>query len=243
MEPAVQLALALDLPDLLTLLPSLREQLLPLYGPQRDSYRPDPMCQLVAAMISSRTRDEVSLAAFERLRLRYPSWETLARAAPKEVEAVIQPVEHAERKAVLLLRALRMMAARNGSFDLDFLAMDSEEEAMRWLRTLPGVGAKVAATTLNFSYLRKRTFSVDTHLLRVGERLGLLPRNTDYEDGYDIFMSLVPDHWDADDLYEFHWLMKLHGQRVCRHTAPDCRRCSLRAICRHPEVAHSTVSS
>ena len=44
-------------------------------------------------------------------------------------------------------------------------------------------------------------------------------------------MRLVPNDWDADDLYEFHWLMKGHGQRVCTHTAPDCARCVLQDVC------------
>jgi endonuclease III len=47
--------------------------------------------------------------------------------------------------------------------------------AMQWLRGLPGVGSKVAATVLNLSTLRMRALPVDTHLLRVGERLGPLP--------------------------------------------------------------------
>jgi hypothetical protein len=88
-----------------------------------------------------------------------------------------------------------------------------------------------AATTLNFSKLRKRTHSVGTHLLRVGERLGVLPPRTDYGRGYEMFMRLVPDAWDADDLYEFHWLMQYHGQRACTHAAPACSRCALRDLC------------
>jgi endonuclease-3 len=191
------------------------------------------MSQLVAAMISSRTRDKVSLLAFAQLRRRYLTWEALSRAAPTDIEAIIRPVTFADRKAELIPRALRMISARNASFDLAFLADWPEELAMSWLTGLPGVGAKIAATTLNFSALRKRTLPVDTHLLRIGERFGSLPPDADYEDGYDIYMSLVPDHWDADDIYEFHWLMKLHGQRVCTYAAPSCPRCPLRTLCQH----------
>jgi endonuclease-3 len=46
-----------------------------------------------------------------------------------------------------------------------------------------------------------------------------------------MLMRLVPDDWDADDLFEFHWLVKLHGQKVCFHDAPACFRCPLRALC------------
>ena len=238
MRSTTQLPLDLDPPGPPSPLPWIRAHLLALYGEQRDFWRPDPISQLVAAMVSSRTRDEVSLPAFARLRRRYPTWEALARAAPVDIEAVIHPVTFADRKAELIPRALRMIAARNGRFDLAFLADWPEEMAMRWLTELPGVGAKIAATTLNFSALRRRALPVDTHLLRIGERFGPLPPDADYEDGYDIYMSLVPDHWDADDIYEFHWLMKLHGQRVCRHAMPACTHCPLQALCQHYAAQH-----
>ena len=102
---------------------------------------------------------------------------------------------------------------------------------MEWLCALPGVHAKVAATVLNFSTMRRRVLAVDTHLLRIGGRLRLLPPDASYKQGYAGYMRLVPNEWDADDLYEFHWLMKGHGQRVCTHTAPDCARCVLRDVC------------
>lgn len=233
MRSTAQLPLGLDPPGPLSPLPWIRGRLLALHGEQRDFWRPDPMNQLVAAMVSPRTRDEVSLPAFAQLRRRYPTWEALGRATAADIEAIIRPVTFADRKAELIPRALRMIAARSGSFDLGFLADWPEEMAMRWLMELPGVGAKIAATTLNFSALRRRTLPVDTHLLRMGQRLGPLPPGADYDDGYDIYMSLVPDHWDADDIYEFHWLMKLHGQRVCTHATPSCPRCPLQALCQH----------
>ncbi len=212
-------------------MPQLRSRLLSAFGPQRDIHRLDPVSQLVNAMISSRTRDEVSLAAFERLWRRYPSWDLLIPAPAAEIEAIIRAVNFAERKAVDLPRALRKIVAQTGALDLHFLADWEEEMSLQRLRGLPGVGTKIAATVLNFSTLRKRTLPVDTHLLRVGVRLGLLPDNADYETGYDMFMRLVPDEWDGDDLYEVHWLMKYHGQRTCTHAAPACSRCPLRDLC------------
>src|SRR5258708_347958 len=186
----------------------VRSRLLACLGPQRDAWRRDPVSQLVSAIISAKTRDAISTAAFERLRRRYTAWDGLRIAAPRDIEAIIVPVRYADRKAVQLPRALGMIVARTGSLDLDFLADWDEDMAMQWLRGLPGVGPKVAATVLNFSSLRKRALAVDTHLLRVGARLGLLPPSTDYDVGYDLFMRLVPDAWDAADLYELHWFLK-----------------------------------
>lgn len=241
----MQLSLALN--DRLVLW-QIRARLLARLGPQRDAWRLDPVSQLVNAMISTNTLDAVSSAAFERLRQRYASWDDLRLAAPDELEAIIVPVRHANQKARHLPQALRMIVARNGSLDLDFLGDWDEEMAIQWLRGLPGVGAKVAATVLNFSTLRKRALPVDTHLLRVGKRLGLLPPHTDYDDGYDLFMRLVPDTWDADALYEFHWLLKYLGQSLCPHETPICAQCPLSDLCpgdgsRRPELPAATAGA
>jgi endonuclease-3 len=210
----MQFSLAVDPTPVL---PRIRTRLLAQLGPQRDALRLDPVSQLVLAIISSRTRDEISLQIFERLARRYRPWDALSCAEPHAIEAIIRPATYAEVKAVHLPQALRLIVARSGSLDLAFLEDWSEEKAMRWLEDLPGVGIRNAATVLNFSNLRKRTLSVGTHLLRVGQRLGLLPPRADYRHAYEVFMRLVPDAWDADDLYEFHWLMKYHGQRTCTH--------------------------
>jgi endonuclease-3 len=230
----MQLSLALN--DRL-LVWQIRDRLLRRLGPQRDAVRRDPVSQLVNAIISAKTRDEVSSAAFERLRQRYPSWDALRLAVPGEVEDIIASVHHADRKAVHLPQALRNIVASTGSLDLDFLVDWDEEMAMQWLRRLPGVMSKVAATVLNFSTLRMRVLAVDTHLLRVGERLGLLPPGTGYDAGNELFMRIVPDRWDADDLYEFHWLLKYFGQIVCPHGPPLCRHCPLNDLC--PSAARS----
>jgi endonuclease-3 len=227
----MQLSLALGERPIIEL---IRARLLACFGPQQDAERHDPVSQLVRAIISSRTRDEVSSPAFERLRLRYTSWELLRDANHEEIETFIQPVTNADLKAKCLPRAIRMIIARTGALELDFLADWEEEMAMQWLRGLPGVGTKVAATVLNFSMLRKRALSVDTHLLRVGERLGILPAGADYDRGYDAYMRIVPDSWQADDLYELHWLLKYLGQEICAPLAPACPRCPLHDLCARP---------
>jgi endonuclease III len=223
-----QLSLMLEADPLLSI---VRDRLLAEYGPQRDAFRLDPVSQLVLAILSARTRDEVSLSAFERLARRYGSWSRLGHATSQEVESVIRAVTFSDRKADQLLQALRMIVARAGRLDLDFLAGWPVEPALSWLEELPGVGMRNAATTLNFSKLRKRAFSVDTHQLRVGERLGFLPPGADAARGFALYMRLVPDAWDGDDLYELHWLIKRHGQSRCRHVRPLCAGCPLAQIC------------
>lgn len=222
-------------PSILTL---IRRRLLALYGPQRIIERPDPIDQFINAILSTRTRDEVSFPAFKRLLYRYKSWTAVIDAPTTEIERTIRAVTHAERKAEQIPGALHTIVAQAGSLDLMFLQDWPEDMAMAWLMTLPGAGPKVAATTLNWSALRKRVLAVDTHLLRIGKRLGLLPENADYNSGFAAFMRLVPADWDADDLFEFHWLMKLHSQRICVYEQPACFRCPLRDHCSRNATRH-----
>jgi endonuclease-3 len=222
------------------ILPEIRQRLLAVFGPQRDEQRFDPLSQLVYGIIASKTRDEVSMAAFLELRRRCSSWDVLTRATPRQIERVIASVNHADRKAEELPQALRMIRARNGALDLEFLADWDVDEAMHWLVALYGVGAKIAATVLNFSTLRKAVLAVDTHLLRVGQRLGLLRPGADYAEGHDGYARLVPADWDSDALYELHWLIKRLGQEICRPTAPGCGNCPLRELC--PAANHKAAA-
>jgi len=222
------------------ILPEIRERLLAVFGPQRDEYRFDPLSQLVYGIIASKTRDEVSMAAFLELDRLCRSWDVLMRATPRQIERIIFSVHHADRKAEELPQALRMIRARRGTLDLEFLVDWDIEMALQWLDSLYGVGAKIAATVLNFSTLRKAVLPVDTHLLRVGQRLGFVRQGGDYTAGHDGYARILPIEWDGDTVYELHWLIKLLGQRVCRPASPVCGHCPLHELC--PTANSSAVA-
>jgi len=224
----MQFAMLLERTPVLT---RLRARLVSVLGPQRDPERLDPTSQLVNAIISARTRDAVSLAAFARLRRHYRDWEAMRRDEPFEIECLIRPVMYADVKARWLPRALDRIVARSRGLDLGFLGTMSVDDALAWLRELPGCDMRNAATTINFSSLRMRALSIDTHVLRIGQRLGLLPAGADTPRAYRGLMRLVPASWTGDDLYELHWLLKQHGQQVCTHAAARCADCVLRDLC------------
>ena len=207
-----------------------RNALRSLLGVVRDEVRRDPLSQFAYSLISARTYDAVSVRAFENLRHIFPDWEKLAEADASLIEDAICDVTYAERKASYLRAALRMIRSRVGRIDLDFLADWSVELSMRWLMALPGAGPKVAAATLNFSTLRKRAFVVDTHVLRILRRMGLVAQNADISAACETAMASLPN-FDADDFYELHWLLKSLGQIICTHSAPQCDACPLGAMC------------
>ncbi len=130
-----------------------------------------------------------------------------------------------------LARSAQIIKRRRGAVELDFLAGWPTQAAFDWLNTLPGTGPKVACVTLNFSTLRRPVFAIDTHVLRVLWRLGLMPNGYNFKRGYISLSQVIPNHWDADDLYELHWLMKSLGQRICMHRRILCDRCPLASLC------------
>ena len=219
-------------------LPRLRERLRAVFGavapPER---RMDPVSQLIKAVISARTYDEVAWAAFIRLQQAYPDWRTLGEAAPEAIEQVIDPVTFAEVKARQLPALVRRIQLTRGALDLDFLAAETVDAAMAWLQRLGGVGVKSAAATLNFSRLNRRAMVVDVHVHRVARRLGLVSPGGDEAGTYRALMEEAPGDWGPEDFHELHWLMKPHGQSICSHFDPACSLCALRDACPRVGVA------
>jgi len=217
-------------------LPAVRDRLRAVFGPQRAEHRMDPVSQLIKAVISSRTYDQVSWAAFIRLRAAFPNWATLTLADPAQIEPVIDPVTFADDKARRLPILIRVIILKRGELDLDFLKDEPLDEAMEWLTRLPGVGVKSAAATLNFSTLARPVLTVDTHVHRVAARLGLTPRGGDRKMALETLMGQAPSDWDADRFFELHWLLKAHGQSICTHFDPACGLCALREACPRVDV-------
>lgn len=218
------------------LLPRIRDQLLAFYGPQQPVRRMDPLSQLIKSVISSRTYDAVSWAAFLRLREAFPEWAVLATTPPKDIEAILAPATHADAKARQLPVLIRVLQTRPQGLDLSFLGEHMVDQAIAWLRDLPGVGPKSAAATLNFSSLNMRAMVVDTHVHRVTKRLGLTSRPGDAAQAYETLMSLIPYEWTAEDLYELHWLFKGLGQDICTDPLALCGRCPFRETCPRVDV-------
>lgn len=194
--------------------------------------RLDPADQLVRSLIGSRTLDAVSWAAFTRLSQRYGCWAELADAEIADIAVLIAPVEHAAVKAGRLRAALRMVLKEHPDLDLGFLGHWPVERALAWLERLPGVGPKVAAAVLNFSTLQRPAFVVDTHVLRVLRRFGVVDGRADTRRAYHAVMASTQG-WSAGELTELHALLKRLGQTACPHREPCCPACPLRGACRH----------
>jgi len=213
-------------------LPLLRDRLRRAFAGYQPHNIREPIGQLVKSMISSRTKDGVSLRCYEKLVGRYRSWQDVAAASLSDIHEVIRDVTFAPEKTEHLKEALRRVALVSPDFDFSWLKLRSVPQALAWLETLPGVGRKVAASALNFSTLAMPAFVVDTHVIRVLSRFGIVGERADTVTVYEAVMASVPD-WTAYELSEFHVLVKRLGQTLCRFEHAACRQCPLSQSCRH----------
>ena len=189
-----------------------------------------PVGQLVKSIISSRTLDAVSRDASQRLETRYPCWQELAAAPVDDIQAVIADVTFPGEKARYVRDALCCISEYDADFDLTFLKQMSVPQALDWLEKLPGVGRKVAASTLNFSALKMPSFVIDTHILRMLRRFGFVRRTADIPKAYDTMMTMVAE-WSAAELSELHMLLKRLGQTVRRSNHAHCEHCPIGERC------------
>jgi endonuclease-3 len=90
---------------------------------------------------------------------------------------------------------------------------------------LPGVGRKTANVVLN-TYFNKPFIAVDTHLFRLGNRLGIAKGKNPLEVENN-YLKIIPK-WAIKDAH--HWLI-LHGRYVCKARNPQCEQCSIRDFC------------
>jgi endonuclease-3 len=201
---------------------AIRDRLREMYGRQRQTPHREPVEELVRTILSQNTNDVNRDVAYDRLRQRFPTWEQVRDAPLDEVEDAIRPGGLAPQKAPRIQNALREL---DDPPDLSWIEMAPREESIEFLTSIPGVGRKTAACVLIFSYGLPE-IPVDTHVYRVGGRLGLLPEGIPLERAHDEILAIT----DPEDAYELHINLINHGRAVCR-PRPRCDECGLRRMC------------
>ena len=191
----------------------------------------DPLSELISSLLSHRTRNADSARAYRELRERFPDWASVPNAPTAEVEAAIAACTWPEQKAPRLQSILRQISDERGVLSLDFLEDLPVAEARVWLERLSGVGPKTSAAVLSFSRLRRRALPVDSHHHRVAQRLGLIAPKVDVGPSHALLEALLPPDWDAQQVYDHHEVLMLHGQHCCYFSNPACGRCPVLDLC------------
>ncbi len=208
----------------------IRDRLREVYGVPLMRPHGRPIDELVLTVLSQSTNDRNRDVAYLRLRERLGSWQEVMRAPAAAVEEAIRPGGISRVKSVRIQAILEAIAAQDrgpgGGLSLDWLESAPIEQGRNYLVSLPGVGRKTAACVLLFAY-GLREVPVDTHVSRVGTRLGLLRAGAPFEELHDQMLALTPP---GEEL-ELHVNLLRHGRRTCHARSPACPDCALARMC------------
>jgi endonuclease-3 len=201
----------------------IRDRLRELYGRPYAPPHGQGLDELILTVLSQSTNDRNRDVAFLGLRKRFGSWAEVRDAPNAEVELAIRPGGISKVKSLRIQAILREL---DDPPSIDHLAQASVEQGRAELTALPGVGRKTAACVLLFAY-GKRDVPVDTHVSRVGTRLGLFRAGAPFEELHDTMLDLTP----RGEELEFHVNLLRHGRRTCHARRPACAECGLLRMC------------
>ena len=196
---------------------------------------PDALCALqsekdyelmIAVRLSAQCTDArvnlVTPALFER----FPTLESFAEADVEEVERMVHSCGFYKHKARDILLACQMLLS-----DFGGKVPDNMDDLLR----LPGVGRKTANLLLGDIYGRPGAVVVDTHCIRICNKLGLA-NGKDPEKLEHQLRAILPPEESSDFCHR----IVLHGRAVCVARAPKCGLCSLAPYCKAYEEQHQS---
>lgn len=183
-----------------------------------------PVQLLVATILSAQCTDERVNLVTPGLFQRFPDAEALSSAELSEIENLVRSTGFYRNKAKNIQAACRMIVTEHG---------DEVPQQMETLLKLPGVARKTANVVLAHAYGIHAGVTVDTHVKRLSQKLGLTEHSDPIRIERDLMALLPQPDWE-------NWSIRLvyHGRAVCNARKPDCDRCTLADLC---AAAHLSV--
>jgi endonuclease-3 len=187
---------------------------------------PDATCELnfttpfellCATIMSAQSTDKMVNTLTPTLFARYPTPLSLAQADPADVETIIHSSGFFRAKARNLIGMAQALVRDFGG---------EVPRSMQAMLTLPGVARKTANVVLGTAYGLPTGITVDTHVTRLAQRLGLT-KETDAPRIEQELLPLVPQSEWIDLGHRVIW----HGRRVCHARQPLCQECVLAEVC------------
>jgi endonuclease-3 len=179
-----------------------------------------PLQLLIATMLSAQCTDARVNMVTPGLFKKYPDAASFAKASQEEIEHEIRSTGFYRNKARSIREASHDIMEKHGG------QVPNTLEALTALR---GVGRKTANVVLGNAFAVPGMV-VDTHVMRLSQRLGLTREKTPEKIELDL-MPLMPDKlWVM-----FGHRLILHGRKYCKAPNPNCTGCPLERICPYPQ--------
>lgn len=179
---------------------------------------PKPYELLFSVRLAAQCTDERVNMVTPALFARFPTLESLAQADPAEVETYIHSTGFFRAKARDIVAASRMLVEQYGG-----RVPDTMEELLK----LPGVGRKTANLILGDVFKAPGAVVVDTHCIRLSNRMGLVDNQKDPAKIEPLLRAQLPPEKSNDFCHR----LVLHGRAVCTARSPECGRCCVRHVC------------
>ena len=205
----------------------MKEKALAIIEALKEAY-PDPMCALqydhdyqllIAVRLAAQCTDERVNMITPALYARFPTLESFAEAQQEEVEKYVHSCGFYRAKARDIILCAQMLLREYGG---------KVPGTMEELLKLPGVGRKTANLILGDIFGVPGSTVVDTHCIRISNRMGLVD---DLKDPTKIEMALrkvLPPEKSSDFCHR----LVLHGRAVCTARKPMCENCCCRHFCK-----------
>lgn len=176
-----------------------------------------PFELLVATIMSAQTTDKLVNTLTPALFKRYPTVEAMAKAEVEDIIQLIGKVSFPANKARNIKASSEIIVAKHGG---------KVPRTMEELDALPGVARKTANVVLNNAYGTPEGIVVDTHVIRLANKLGLSNSKDPVKIEQDL-MELIP----KSSWIDFGNLLTLHGRHVCTARPHSCENCPLGDLC------------
>lgn len=173
---------------------------------------------IVSTMLSQNTTDANSKAAYKLLKKNFPTWESVAACNDiSKIESSIRVAGLAKTRAERIQAMLRKVKEERGVASLDYVRDLNDEDVKQELGRFKGLGPKTISCVLLFA-LGRPEFPVDTHVLRITQKMGWVGSKATREGTYEYLNKMVPD----DIKMDLHCLLVRHG-KVCHRCASNNR--------------------
>jgi endonuclease III len=176
-----------------------------------------PFQLLVATILSAQCTDKRVNLVTPVLFAKYGTAEKMAEATPREIEPIIQSTGFFRNKCKSILGAARVIME-------DFAG--EVPRTMEELLTLPGVARKTANVVLGSGFGMNEGFVVDTHVMRLSQRLDLSRQLEPVGIERELCEKIPREKWTKLG-HQLIW----HGRRVCAARKPACQACALAPHC------------
>ena len=176
-----------------------------------------PVQLLVATILSAQCTDERVNKVTPALFARFPDAASLANADLEELENLVRSTGFYRNKAKNIQGACRKIVSEFNSI---------VPNQMEQLLQLPGVARKTGNVVLAHAYGINAGVTVDTHVKRLSQRLGLTKFSDPIRIEKDLMKLLPQPDWE-------NWSIRLiyHGRAVCKARSPVCEACELSDLC------------